>query len=205
MPSRQPSPRVLLACLSMCAIAVVPAAAFAANTYYVSPSGNDANDGRSQNTPWQTVAKVNTTALQPGDTVLFQRNGQWHESLVASSSGAAGSPITFADYGSGAKPKFWGSVPLNNSQFQPLGGGIFAYNIGVPVYSVLANQNFFNYSFGQPAYNVAGSWSDIGGQLLINSPTSDPRYDGRVYSAVAARRRCVQQLPEPPCLSEPGQ
>ena len=41
-------------------------------TYYVSPSGSDSSSGTSTSAPWQTVAKVNSTLLYPGDTVLFQ-------------------------------------------------------------------------------------------------------------------------------------
>src|SRR5580765_6021042 len=40
-------------------------------TYYVSTSGNDANDG-SVTTPRRTIARVNATSLSPGDTVAFE-------------------------------------------------------------------------------------------------------------------------------------
>ncbi len=174
--------RALSAVLAITGLLVAPAALAA--TYYVSPAGNDSNNGLSPSTPWQTVAKVNTSAFQPGDTVLFQRGGQWRESLAAPTSGAPGSPITFADYGSGAKPKFWGSIVLNNALFQPLGNGIYAYPMPIAIYSVLANQAFFNYSFGQPAAAVAGAWFYDGANITINSPDADPRYDGEVYTAV---------------------
>ena len=154
------------------------------HVYYVSPSGNDTNDGLSQGSAWRTVAKVNGAALNPGDAVLFQRGGQWHESLVAPSSGAAGNPITVADNGSGATPKFWGSAALDNTQFLALGGGIYSYAMATPVYAVLVNHGFLNYSFGQYAGNVAGSWSYDGRNVYVNSPNSDPRYDGNAYTAV---------------------
>ena len=171
---------VALSSLSLCTSAVSQSS----STYYVSPGGNDNSDGRSPGTAWLTVAKVNDSTFAPGDTILFQRGGQWHESLIAPSSGAAGQPITFASYGDGAKPKFWGSVVLDNTQFQSIGNGLYTYAIAQPVYSVLANQAFFNYSFGQYAGTVAGSWSYDGGQITIDSPASDPRYDGRLYTAV---------------------
>src|SRR5262249_55044824 len=49
------------------------------NTFYVSPTGNDANNGTDPLTPWKTLAKVNATVFAPGDTILFQRGGEWHE------------------------------------------------------------------------------------------------------------------------------
>src|SRR5947207_8890637 len=66
-----------------------------AATYYVSSSGNDANSGLDAASPWQTVAKVNSTIFAPGSQILFERGDQWRESLMASSSGTAEQPITF--------------------------------------------------------------------------------------------------------------
>ena len=152
--------------------------------YFVSPTGNDANNGMSPANAWQTVAHVNGRTFNPGDSILFQRGGEWHESLIVPSDGAPGNPITFADYGSGAKPKFWGSVVLNNSSFQSLGGGIYSYSIATPVLSALVNHVFFYYNASNNAANMANSWSYSANLLQINSPNSDPRTDGKVYTAV---------------------
>ena len=79
-------------------------------TYYISSSGgNDQADGRSPQTAWRTLARVNAAALQPGDTVLFQRDNLWRGRLYAKS-GAAGRPVTYGAYGNGAKPILQGSV-----------------------------------------------------------------------------------------------
>ena len=154
------------------------------HTYYVSPSGSDSNSGLSAGSPWLTVAKVNSTNLQPGDTVLFQRNGEWRESLDAPSSGTAGNPITFADYGTGAKPKFWGSVVLNNSLFQSAGNGLYTYQMTTPVTAALVNHVFFYTSPTNSAADLVNSWSYNGTTLTINSPNSNPLMDGNVYTAV---------------------
>ena len=61
--------------------------------YYVAPDGDDANDGRSVDSPWQTVQKAAETLIA-GDTVSI-RAGTYHERLVPLNSGAAGSLITF--------------------------------------------------------------------------------------------------------------
>ncbi|WP_168735666.1 S-layer homology domain-containing protein [Cohnella fermenti] len=75
--------------------------------YYVSPNGNDSNDGTSQATPWKTVQKVNATTFSPGDMILFQAGGAWEltESLHPKGSGEEGKRIVIGAYGSGAKPK----------------------------------------------------------------------------------------------------
>ncbi|MCX5977658.1 MAG: hypothetical protein NTV33_12785, partial [Coprothermobacterota bacterium] len=62
-------------------------------------SGSDANNGRSEGTAWKTIAKVNATALLPGDSVLLKRGQLWQEKLVAPASGSESSPITFSAYG----------------------------------------------------------------------------------------------------------
>ncbi|MBP8824670.1 MAG: right-handed parallel beta-helix repeat-containing protein, partial [Flavobacteriales bacterium] len=82
--------------------------------FYVSPTGNDANNGTSQSTPWKTINRVNqaTYGLQPGDRVLFLRGGTWRGELLLGSSGTAGQPITVGAYGTGAKPLIKGSEPV---------------------------------------------------------------------------------------------
>jgi hypothetical protein len=71
-------------------------------TYYVSPSGSDANSGTSPAQAWKTVARVNRAHLSPGDGVLFQ-GGQTFadEVLMPSVSGSVGEPIVFGSYGQG--------------------------------------------------------------------------------------------------------
>ncbi|MFE2747724.1 hypothetical protein ACFXKX_25875 [Streptomyces scopuliridis] len=74
-------------------------------TYYVDArSGNNSNSGTSATTPWKTLSKVNTAALNPGDTVAFRRGESWNGSLTLSRSGTAAAPITVTAYGDAAAP-----------------------------------------------------------------------------------------------------
>jgi hypothetical protein len=61
-------------------------------TYYVSPSGNDANPGTS-GSPWQTIGKATATVVA-GDSVTVKA-GTYNEYVVNSTSGTPSSPITF--------------------------------------------------------------------------------------------------------------
>ena len=45
--------------------------------YYVSTSGNDANDGLSAASPIRTLKRVNELELKHGDAVLFRRGDVW--------------------------------------------------------------------------------------------------------------------------------
>ncbi len=79
-----------------------------ANTYYVSPTGNDANAGTSQGAAWQTIGAVDNFAFSPGDTILFQGGATFSGSIYFdaadsgnNASGALISPISVGSYGTG--------------------------------------------------------------------------------------------------------
>ena len=92
--------------------------------YYISPNGNNDNDGTTPETAWKTLAKLSkeetAALLKPGDTVLFERGGMWRGKLQC----AAG--VTYSAYGEGEKPiingskrnygdeKFWKETDVNN-------------------------------------------------------------------------------------------
>ena len=57
---------LIFACLGQIVIAQSATAA----TYYISPNGNDNNNGTSTTTAWQTFDRA-WDALQPGDTLLL--------------------------------------------------------------------------------------------------------------------------------------
>ena len=98
---------------------------FAIN-YYVSPSGNDENDGLTITNSFLTIERA-TYAVAPGDTV-FIRNGiytkTYPESLIAylTISGTATNPITFKNY-PGETPILqlnstnWGGFAINGCDY----------------------------------------------------------------------------------------
>lgn len=77
--------------------------------YYVSPKGNDDNDGLTPATAFKTVnSKAFTSMVKPGDAVLFERGGVWR----LSNSIKAREGVTYGSYGTGEKPAFYMS-PYN--------------------------------------------------------------------------------------------
>jgi hypothetical protein len=86
-----------------------PASAAGA-TYYVSAGGSDANDGTSPESAWETLDKVNATALKPGDSVSFRRGDIFSGGLVVSRSGTSRSRITLNAYGTGDLPTITGGL-----------------------------------------------------------------------------------------------
>ena len=73
----------------------------AGRVFYVAASGNDASDGKSPDTAWQTLARVSSAALCPGDHVLLRR-GDIFRGQIHCKSG-----VTYGAYGEGEKPHLY--------------------------------------------------------------------------------------------------
>ncbi len=71
--------------------------------YYLSPNGNDNNDGRSPATAWKTIDRLKVEELPYGSYVCFERGGMWRGKFIA----CAG--VTYTAYGEGPKPELRGS------------------------------------------------------------------------------------------------
>ena len=99
-------------------------------TYYVdSNGGNDSNEGTSEGKAFQTLDKVNTLDLEPGDTVLLKRGSVFEDQALKftkEDSGTAEAPVRISAYGEGNRP-----------QINTNGHGQWELNYGTP----LDNQN----------------------------------------------------------------
>jgi hypothetical protein len=155
---------------------IVSAAAFAllamplaATTYYVSPSGNDLYPGTSQTTPWKTIAHVNSSRFNSGDSVLFATGGTWREELITSSTG-----ITFGSYGTGARPVISGAN-LYSTGWASAGTNVWSVLVG----AYQPEQVWFNTVLGQPVASQAAilapnQWFFSGTGYLYVYSTSSP-------------------------------
>jgi len=80
--------------------------AVSATRYYVSTSGNNANNGLTATTPWQTIQYAETHATNAGDVIALKRGDIWLTNLALGihHGGISGNPITWdgALWGSGA-------------------------------------------------------------------------------------------------------
>jgi hypothetical protein len=80
----------------------IPGKTYTGTAYYISPSGDNDNDGLSPEQPWASVERT-YGQLQIGDAVFFERGGIWREELQCADG------VTYSAYGSGDKPCFYGS------------------------------------------------------------------------------------------------
>lgn len=89
------------------------------NFYYVSPSGDDNNSGKTPQSAWKSLTKVTSVNLEPGDKVLFEGGKSFDGFLGLDENDAKdpSNPVTIASYGNGKATINAGS-----------GIGIYAYN-----------------------------------------------------------------------------
>ncbi len=71
--------------------------------FYMSPNGSDANDGKSPESAWKSLEKLNAAELPASCCVLFERGGVWRGQIEAKAG------VTYTAYGEGAKPCLYGS------------------------------------------------------------------------------------------------
>jgi len=77
------------------------------DVYYVSNSGDDSNDGLSENTPWKSLDRVsgalasnaNGGWILPGNKILFKRGDSFYGQLLVNRSGTSDDLIEISSYG----------------------------------------------------------------------------------------------------------
>lgn len=151
--------------------------AFATN-YYVANAGNDANDGLTPATAWQTIQKVNSTSFSAGDSILFNRGDSWNEELHITSSGTDGSPIVVGAYGTGNKPVITGFQTVTG--FTNISGNVWrivASNSVDSLKEVLLNgTQAIKARYPNSSYLTYTSSTD---STLVTSLTGTPDYTGK--------------------------
>lgn len=106
------TPRVAAAAVAVNLLGeeILPLAAAAMPTFYVSALGNDEADGSTPNTAWATIQKVNESLPSDGCTVLFRRGDTFYGELTLPFGCEVGA------YGEGAKPVLTMLKLLNRSE-----------------------------------------------------------------------------------------
>ena len=92
-------------------------------TYYISNSGDDNNNGKTYETPIKTIARLHQIDLQPGDAVCFKRGDIWRELLLTKQG------VTYTAYGEGEKPILVRSPEngADKTKWKNVGGNVWEY------------------------------------------------------------------------------
>lgn len=137
-------------------------------TYYVSPNGNDANDGLSAAAAWKTISKVNSASIASGSVVLFERGGVWNrEGTLSLKNG-----VTYAAYGTGDKPMISNFVEANQtSDWTNVGGNVWVYSgsYSSPVLSDQPNDPSLAGSYLTSAQSNGTTAEDVGNIVFLKS------------------------------------
>ncbi len=126
-----------------------------AGAYYVdAQSGNNDNDGKTPQTAWRSIAKVNAATLRPGVKIYFHKGQRWHGQLIIKDSGTAENPIVIGSYGDGVQPVLSavGTVNLteNNNNNNIEDGEWIPYNA--------VGGNGLSIDFKEPVPDPANTW-----------------------------------------------
>jgi len=120
----------LLYLLLLTGLALAPPLTVQSATYYVSSStGDDANDGTSEDAPWQTIDQVNEVTFDENSSILFKR-GEIFRGAISSYKFQTG--LTFGAYGSGDNPIIAGSVQITGwkrNQHSALGAEVYEADV----------------------------------------------------------------------------
>lgn len=87
-----------------------------ATDYYISPSGNDKNDGITRTTAWATISKVNSKIFAPGDRILFESGKTFLGTLILDEDdgGSATNPLILSTFfsfeGGNASGNNWATI-----------------------------------------------------------------------------------------------
>jgi uncharacterized repeat protein (TIGR02059 family) len=168
-----------------------------ATTYYVSNSGSDSNDGKTETTAWKTISKINSISFTAGDVISFKCGDTWRETLNVPSSGTSASSITFNSYGTGTHPRILGSTQAITWTETATGSNKWKSSTAFTSnpYSVYTCEIFFENADGTKAWGtyVSGTsglaaeynWTWVSNYIYVYS-TSDP---GSKYTSVEVPQR----------------
>ncbi len=88
-----------------------------AAVYYIdSRSGSDQNTGTAPEFAWKTIERSSKAQIKPGDRILLARGGLWRE-ILRPHSGEEGRAVCYGAYGSGPKPKLYGSIDASDPEY----------------------------------------------------------------------------------------
>jgi hypothetical protein len=110
--------------------------------YYLSTTGNDANNGLSADSSWKTIAKVNTMSLNPGDEVLFHCGQIFPGELIICQSGTESQPILISSWGTGNKPILTGAIPVTGWHLEE--GNRYSSNLNHTVFQLFVNDRLYH-------------------------------------------------------------
>lgn len=188
---------------------------YSGTVYYVdADNGDDTNSGTSQSTAWQSLEKVNSITLQPGDAVLLKKGCIWTNTFFyPKGAGTSSAPITISSYGSGDMPMIKSMYDDELDDLPEMDAALFLKNTsyviidglhitnGTPgtgtqyVVRVALNNNYTSYGIEIKNCYIYGSntknWSTASKSGLSGITVSSDTYNGYIGSLLVENNTIV--------------
>jgi hypothetical protein len=125
------------------------------NTYYISSSGDDSNNGLSAASAWKTVSKVSAFNFEPGDKALFEGGQRFAGNLEIQSEDG---PLAIGSFGNG-------KATINAGT----GTAIYAFNAGaILIHNLIIEGNGAENNSGNGIYFKMNQANDVS-NIIIDS------------------------------------
>lgn len=152
--------------------------------FYISNNGDDHADGRTPETAWKSISKINEYVFLPGSTIYLDANSIWNEPIRLRGNGEEGNPITLTKYNTtdpNQRPIINGGGTASSSSGISVNGAIELYDVNYWVVSGIEVTNIGNTAGdGRSGIAVMSRISKLGqGQFNIQD-YADARMQGIV-------------------------
>ncbi|MBQ7822470.1 MAG: S-layer homology domain-containing protein [Clostridia bacterium] len=154
--------------------------------YYVSSSsGDDSNDGKTPESAWKTIEKVNSVKLKAGDGIFFKRGDKWKENRTLQ----VYSGISVSAYGEGAKPMIVGTISADSHDD-------WIETEFADIYKYKSNIDFDSHDVGTIIFDGGRAWG-----IQVQRRDNGIRMDnGTVYNGIETYTIPVKEFVGPQSL-----
>lgn len=152
--------------------------------FYFSNNGDDHADGRTPETAWKSISKINEYVFLPGSTIYLDAHSVWNEQIRLRGNGEEGNPITLTKYNTtdpNQRPIINGGGTASSPSGITVNGAIELYDVNYWVVSGIEVTNIGNKAGdGRSGIAVMSRISKLGqGQFNIQD-YADARMQGIV-------------------------
>jgi hypothetical protein len=131
--------------------------------YVDASQGDDANDGKTPQTAWRSLDKLNAHEFGPGATILFKSGEEWNGELVSRGSGDKDNTVRLDRYGEGEKPAIHGT------------GGLYTIYLSNQEYWEISNLELTNFKREEETMDP-DTWEAHNASWWAETDTVRPKY-----------------------------
>ena len=132
--------------------------------YIDATGGNDVNNGLSAQSAWKSLANINSSTFNPGDSILLKAGEVWTGSMVLKGSGNENNPIRIDRYGTGDNPVINGT------------GGLYTIYLYNREYWELSNLEITNFKASEETVDME-TWEANNKTVWAESVSPRPQYE----------------------------